>query len=270
MTVALDHAGRVFPSGGDLEVRVSRLLTCVHTLPPGDPGRAAARAELIQICRPMANYLARRYRNKGEPLDDLVQIATVGLIKAVDGYDRMRGVPFCSYAVPMILGEIKVHFRDRGWALRVPRRLQEIRLRISRASGPLTQRLGRAPTVADLAADLGIPEEDIVAGLACGPAYQAISLQVALRGADGAELVDVVGAADPLLEGVEHREVLRRLIVRLPRRERRILFMRFFGNMTQSQIAAETGISQMHVSRLLERSLRVLREALQADEGDPC
>jgi RNA polymerase sigma-B factor len=265
MSVALDRADRVFPSEGGSDDRVSRLLARIDALAPGDPDRAAARAELINVCQPMASYLARRYRNRGEPLDDLVQIATVGLIKAVDGYDRLRGVPFWSYAVPTIVGEIKLHFRDRGWALRVPRRLQEIRLRISRAAGPLTQRLGRAPTVADLAADLGEPEEDIVAGLACAPAYQAMSLQVALRGADGAELLDVLGRTDPLLEYVEQREALRRLIVRLPRRERQILFMRFFDNMTQSQIAAETGISQMHVSRLLGRSLRVLREALLAD-----
>jgi RNA polymerase sigma-B factor len=234
MSIALDQAGRVFPSGGDLEARVSGLLERMAALPPDDPGRAATRAELINACRPMASYLARRYRNRGEPLDDLVQIATVGLIKAVDGFDRMRGVPFSSYAVPTIIGEIKLHFRDRGWALRVPRRLD-------------------------------VPEEDVVAGLACAPAYQALSLQGALRGADGAELLDVLGAADPLLECVEQREALRRLIVRLPQRERRILFMRFFDNMTQSQIAAQTGISQMHVSRLLGRSLRVMREALLAD-----
>jgi RNA polymerase sigma-B factor len=265
MSIALDHAGRVFPFGGNVEDRVAQLLERMSALPPGDPGRAAVRAELINVCRPMASYLARRYRNRGEPLDDLVQIATVGLIKAVDGYDRLRGVPFSSYAVPTIIGEIKLHFRDRGWALRVPRRLQEIRMHISRAAGPLTQRLGRSPTVADLAADLDVPEEDVVAGLACAPAYQALSLQGALRGADGAELLDVLGAADPLLECVEQREALRRLIVRLPQRERRILFMRFFDNMTQSQIAAQTGISQMHVSRLLGRSLRILREALLAD-----
>jgi RNA polymerase sigma-B factor len=265
MSVALDHAGRVFPSGGDLGERVFQLLARIDALAPGDPDRAAARAELIKLCQPLASYLARRYRNRGEPLDDLIQIATVGLIKAIDGYDRLRGVSFASYAVPTIVGEIKIHFRERGWALRVPRRLQEIRLRISRAAGPLTQRLGRSPTVADLAADLGEPEEDIVAGLACAPAYRAVSLQVPLCGADGAELVDVIGGADPLLEDFEQREALRRLIVRLPRRERRILFMRFFDNMTQSQIAAETGISQMHVSRLLCRSLRVLREGLLAD-----
>jgi RNA polymerase sigma-B factor len=230
-----------------------------------DPARAELRAELINRCRPLAAYLARRYRNRGEPLDDLVQIATVGLIKAVDAYDPERGVPFGNYAVPTIVGEIKRHFRDRAWALRVPRRLQELQLRISREAGPLTQRLGRSPTVADLAVYLCEPEEDIIAGLACAPAYRALSLQAALPGTESAALVDALGAADPLLEGVEQRATLRPLIARLPDREKRILGMRFFANMTQSQIAAETGISQMHVSRLLGRSLRVLREALLAD-----
>jgi RNA polymerase sigma-B factor len=265
MTAVLHCAHPPSPSGADLDERVSRLLARIGTLAPDDPARAAARAELITICVPVAAYLARRYRNRGEPFDDLVQIAVVGLIKAVDGYDPRRGLPFGHYAWPTVVGEIKRHFRDRGWALRVPRRLQEMRIRISRVVGPLTQRLGRAPTVADLAADLGEPEEDIAAGLACASAYRALSLQVPLRGADGAELIDVLGGADPLLEGVEQREALRGLIARLPLRERQILAMRFFGNMTQSQIAAETGISQMHVSRLLGRSLRALREGLLAD-----
>jgi RNA polymerase sigma-B factor len=265
MTVALDHAHWPPLLGGNLDERVPVLLASVCALAPEDPARAEARTELIKLCRPLAAYLARRYRNRGEPLDDLVQIATVGLIKAVDAYDPQRGVPFCNYAVPTIVGEVKRHFRDKGWALRVPRRLQELRLRISREAGQLTQRLGRSPTVADLAAHLGEREEDIIAGLACAPAYRTISLQVPLRGVEGAELIDVLGAADPLLEGVEQREALRPLLARLPDREQRIIRMRFFANMTQSQIAAETGISQMHVSRLLGHSLRVLREGLLAD-----
>jgi RNA polymerase sigma-B factor len=265
MNVALDRAHRPSLFSGDPDERVPRLLANICALAPGDPARAEARAELINLCRPLAVYLARRYRNRGEPLDDLVQIATVGLIKAVDAFDPQRGVPFGNYAVPTIVGEIKRHFRDKGWALRVPRRLQELRMRISREAGPLAQRLGRSPTVADLAAGLGEREEDIIAGLACAPAYRALSLQVALHGAEGAELIDVLGGADPLLEGVEQREALRPLIARLPEREQRILRMRFFANMTQAQIAAETGISQMHVSRLLGHSLRVLREGLLAD-----
>jgi RNA polymerase sigma-B factor len=265
MSVALDHAHRPSLLGGDLEERIPVLMESMCALAPGDPARAERRAELISLCRPLAAYLARRYRNRGEPFDDLVQIATVGLIKAVDKYDPGRGVPFGNYAVPTIVGEIKRHFRDKGWALRVPRRLQELRLRISREAGPLTQRLGRSPTVADLAASLCEREEDIIAGLACAPAYRALSLQLPLRTAAGAELIEVLGASDPLLEGVEQREALRPLIARLPVREQRILRMRFFANMTQSQIAAETGISQMHVSRLLGHSLRVLREGLLAD-----
>jgi RNA polymerase sigma-B factor len=248
-----------------MDERVPRLLTRIHALRPGDPDRADARAELIKICVPMACYLARRYRNRGEPLDDLVQVAVVGLIKAVDGFDPGYGVAFGSYAMPTMVGEIKRHFRDKGWALHVPRRLQEICMRISQVMGPLTQRLGRAPTVAELAEDLKESEEDVAAGVACAPAYRAVSLEAPLRCADGAELIDVLGGADPLLEGVEHREALRRLIARLPRRERQILVLRFFADMTQSQIAAETGISQMHVSRLLGQTLTMLRQALLAD-----
>ncbi|GAA1787681.1 SigB/SigF/SigG family RNA polymerase sigma factor [Planosporangium flavigriseum] len=265
MSVALDHAHRPSLFGGDLDERIPVLLQKMCAFTPGDPARAEPRAELISLCRPLAAYLARRYRDKGEPLDDLVQVATVGLIKAVDAYDPRRGVPFGNYASPTIVGEIKRHFRDKGWALRVPRRLQESRLRIAREVGPLTQRLGRSPTVADLAASLCEPEEDIIAGLACAPAYRVLSLQVPLRTAAGAELIEVLGGTDPLLEGVEQRESLRPLIARLPRREQRILQMRFFANMTQAQIAAETGISQMHVSRLLGHSLRVLREGLLAE-----
>ncbi|NJC70323.1 SigB/SigF/SigG family RNA polymerase sigma factor [Planosporangium thailandense] len=265
MTIALDHAQWSSLLNRDFDERVSALVESMCALVPGDPARAERRTQLINVCRPLAACLARRYRNRGEPLDDLVQIATVGLIKAVDAYDPRRGVPFGSYAVPTIVGEIKRHFRDRGWAVRVPRRLQELRLRISREADPLTQRLGRNPTVADLAADLGEREEDIIAGLACAPAYRTVSLQVSLPGAEGAELMDVLGAADPLLEGVEHREALRPLIAQLPDRERRILHLRFFANMTQAQIAAATGISQMHVSRLLGQSLRTLRKGLLAD-----
>jgi RNA polymerase sigma-B factor len=265
MNAVLECAHRPSLPRSDLDEKVSRLLARIGALAPDDPARAAARAELINLCVPVATYLARRYRNRGEPFDDLVQIAVVGLIKAVDGFDPRRGVAFGSYAWPTIVGEIKRHFRDRGWAMRVPRRLQELRLRISGVAGPLTQRLGRAPTVADLAADLGESEEAIAAGLACSPAYRLLSLQVPLRGVDGGEFADVLGAADPRLEGVEQRETLRPLIARLPIRERRILVMRYFGNMTQAQIAAETGISQMHVSRLLGHSLRVLREALRAE-----
>ena len=242
---------------------IRELLSRMAELPAGHPTRATLREEAIRKCLPMAEYLARRYRDRGEPLDDLVQVAGVGLIKAVDGYEPGRGIPFSGYAIPTIIGELKRHFRDRGWSVRVPRRMQELGLEISRATGDLTQRLGRSPTVADLAEHLGISEEDVLLGLDSGQAYHALSLNSPQPGDEsGAELGDVLGDEDPDLELVEQREALRPLIARLPRREQRILAMRFFGNMTQSQIAAAVGLSQMHVSRLLSHALEALREGL--------
>jgi RNA polymerase sigma-B factor len=166
----------------------------------------------------------------------------------------------------MIVGELKRHFRDKGWDVRVPRRLQELRLEITKVSGELAQDLGRSPTVADLAVRLNVSEEDIIEGLDCGQAYRAMSLDAPVGGEGGDTgqngLVDLLGDVDHDLENIENREALRPLIARLPRREQKIIAMRFFGNMTQSQIAAELGISQMHVSRLLAQALRALREAL--------
>jgi len=240
------------------------LLVRFTQLAPDHPDWATAREGVITAFLPMAEYLARRYRNRGELSDDLVQVATVGLIKAVDGYDAQRGVEFSSYAVPTIVGELKRHFRDKGWSIRVPRRMQELNLDISRATDALTQRLGRSPTVADLARQLEVGEEEIIDALECSQAYGTLSLQAPVPGTEGTEVADLIGDTDPELELVEHRVALRPLIAGLPEREQRIIAMRFFGNMTQSQIAAKLGISQMHVSRLLSHSLRQLREGLQA------
>jgi RNA polymerase sigma-B factor len=241
------------------------LLTLLADLPAG-PDRVRVRARLIELSIPLAEYLARRFRNRGEQLDDLVQVANLGLIKSVDGYDAGRGAAFTSYAIPMIVGELKRHFRDKGWDVRVPRRLQELRLEITRASAELAQDLGRSPTVADLAKRLDVSEEEIIEGLDCGQAYRAMSLDAPVGG-DGADagqngLVDLLGGVDHDMENIENREALRPLIARLPVRDQKIIAMRFFGNFTQSQIAAELGISQMHVSRLLAQALRALRDGL--------
>jgi RNA polymerase sigma-B factor len=241
------------------------LLSLMADLPAG-PDRERVRGRLIELYIPLAEYLARRFRNRGEQLDDLVQVANLGLIKSVDGYDADRGAAFTSYAIPMIVGELKRHFRDKGWDVRVPRRLQELRLEITKISGDLAQTLGRSPTVADLAARLDVSEEEIIEGLDCGQAYRAMSLDAPVGGdsADAGQngLVDLLGDVDHDMENVENREALRPLIARLPAREQKIIAMRFFGNLTQSQIAAELGISQMHVSRLLAQALRALREGL--------
>jgi RNA polymerase sigma-B factor len=258
-------AGTTNRTNRDTDAAAKSLLTLMADLPTG-PDRERVRGRLIELYIPLAEYLARRFRNRGEHLDDLVQVANLGLIKSVDGYDPDRGAAFTSYAIPMIVGELKRHFRDKGWDVRVPRRLQELRLEITKISGDLAQTLGRSPTVADLATRLDVSEEDIIEGLDCGQAYRAMSLDAPVGG-DTADtghngLVDLLGDVDHDMENVENREALRPLIARLPAREQKIIAMRFFGNLTQSQIAAELGISQMHVSRLLAQALRALREGL--------
>jgi RNA polymerase sigma-B factor len=232
-----------------------------------DARRARLRDELVEAHLPLVEYLARRFRNRGEPLDDLIQVATIGLIKSVDRFDLERGVEFSTYATPTIVGEIKRHFRDKGWAIRVPRRLQELKLSLTKATSELSQKNGRSPTVAELAAHLQMTDEEILEGLESANAYSAVSLDAPDGGDDDSPAVaDSLGIMDESLEGVEYRESLKPLLERLPPREKRILLLRFFGNMTQSQIAAELGISQMHVSRLLARTLAQLREGLLVEE----
>ena len=239
----------------------------LNGLPDGDPRRARLRDELVEIHLPLVEYLARRFRNRGEPLDDLVQVATIGLIKSVDRFDLERAVEFSTYATPTIVGEIKRHFRDKGWAIRVPRRLQELKLSLTKATSDLSQKNGRSPTVAELAQHLGLTEEEILEGLESANAYSAVSLDAPDGGDDDSPAVaDSLGMVDDALEGVEYRESLKPLLERLPAREKKILMLRFFGGMTQSQIAGELGISQMHVSRLLARTLTQLREGLLAED----
>jgi RNA polymerase sigma-B factor len=243
------------------------LFAQIAQLPESDPERARLRDELVEQHLPLVEYLARRFRNRGEPLDDLVQVATIGLIKSVDRFDLERGVEFSTYATPTIVGEIKRHFRDKGWAIRVPRRLQELKLSLTKATSELSQKNGRSPTVAELATFLEMTEEEILEGLESANAYSAVSLDAPDGGDDDSPAVaDSLGITDDALEGVEYRESLKPLLEQLPPREKRILLLRFFGGMTQSQIANDLGISQMHVSRLLARTLAQLREGLLAEE----
>ena len=243
------------------------LFAQLAALPEDDDERLRIRGELVEIHLPLVEYLARRFRNRGEWLDDLTQVATIGLIKSIDRFDLARGVEFSTYATPTIVGEIKRHFRDKGWAVRVPRRLQELKLALTKAIGDLAQREGRAPTVAELAAHLQMSEEDVLEGLESANAYSTVSLDAPDSGDEDAPAVaESLGMLDDALEGVEYRESLKPLLERLPPREKRILLLRFFGNMTQSQIATELGISQMHVSRLLARTLTQLREGLTTED----
>ncbi|WP_231905268.1 RNA polymerase sigma factor SigF [Streptantibioticus cattleyicolor] len=238
----------------------------LSTLPEGSPERAELRNRLVQMHLPLVEHLARRFRNRGEPLDDLTQVATIGLIKSVNRFDPERGVEFSTYATPTVVGEIKRHFRDKGWAVRVPRRLQELRLALTTATGELSQAHGRAPTVHELAEHLKISEEEVLEGLESANAYSTLSLDVPDTDDESPAVADTLGAEDDALEGVEYRESLKPLLEQLPPREKKILLLRFFGNMTQSQIAQEVGISQMHVSRLLARTLAQLRDRLLVEE----
>ena len=233
------------------------------------PGRqrgravASARDELVRLHLPLVEHCARRFRNRGEPFEDLVQVGTIGLIKSVDRFDTDRGVEFSTYATPTIIGEIKRYFRDKGWAIRVPRRLQELRMQISGATAELTQSLGRAPTPSELAAVIGCSVEDVIEGIESSNAYSTLSLDAGDNSDEGGmSMLDTMGIDDQGLEHVELRESLKPLLESLPAREKNILMLRFFKNMTQSQIAAEVGVSQMHVSRLLNKTLEHLRGSL--------
>jgi RNA polymerase sigma-B factor len=232
----------------------------------GPAVRQRAREDLVHLHLPLVHHCARRFRNRGEPFDDLVQVGTIGLLKSIDRFETERGVEFSTYATPTIIGEIKRYFRDKGWAIRVPRRLQELRMQITAATAELTQSLGRSPTARELAAAIGCSVEEIVEGLESGNAYSTLSLDATDEHEDrGATMLDAIGVEDDNLEHVEIRESLKPILDGLEPREKRILLLRFFKNMTQSQIAEEIGISQMHVSRLLTRTLARLRTSMSEE-----
>ncbi|GHD95273.1 RNA polymerase sigma factor SigF [Streptomyces naganishii] len=231
------------------------------------PRRDALRDEIVEAWLPMAERLAGRFRSRGESYEDLRQVAALGLVKAVDRYDPERGNAFESYAVPTITGEIKRHFRDHMWTLHVPRRVQDLRNRVRFARQDLTQTTpGRQPTVTEIAEHAGMSEEDVRVGLEALESFTALSLDAELPGSeDGYSLSDSLGSPDPALDTVVDREAVRPRLAALPERERAILYMRFFGDMTQSRIAEQLGISQMHVSRLISRCCARLREQVMRD-----
>ncbi len=224
----------------------------------------ALRDQLITAHMGLAEYLARRFTNRGEPLDDLVQVASLGLLKAVDRFDPERGLEFSTYATPTIVGELKRHFRDKGWAVRVPRRVQELHLRLGSVVSTLSQELGRSPTIGEIAHAAAVSEEEVLEAIEAGHAYRFTSLDAPAGGDEDASLSSQLGSEDQNLIDSEHRVTLSPLIAQFPARERMILHLRFFEGLTQSEIAGRLGISQMHVSRLLARSLAQLRS--QADE----
>jgi len=224
------------------------------------------RNELVVAHLNLVRYLAVKFANRGEALDDLIQVGTVGLLKAIDRFDLERGVEFTTYATPTIVGEIKRYFRDKGWAVKVPRRLQELNLAVNRANEKLTVKLGHSPTVNELAQHLGATEEDILEAQELGQAYNLLSLDTELNGEGDKKaqtLADYVGQNDPALEMLEDRANLERAFAVLSGRERVILYLRFYESVSQTEIAKRLNVSQMHVSRLQQKALEKLRVFLQ-------
>jgi RNA polymerase sigma-B factor len=232
-----------------------------------EDGDLAAREQLIERYMALVRSLARRYSYRGEQLDDLVQIGAIGLIKAIDRFDLNRNVELTTYATPNIIGEIKRHFRDKGWAVRVPRGLQELNVQISKLIEQLTVQLSRSPTIAELAEAAGVEEEAVLEALESGRAYSSVSLSPGANSDEDGELdpLESLGSEDFEFELSEDRAVLAPGFKVLDQRERQILHLRFFSGLTQSQIAEQVGISQMHVSRLIRRSLEKIRAEIAAE-----
>jgi RNA polymerase sigma-B factor len=228
----------------------------------------AAREELITRYLPLVKSLARRFASRGQPVEDLVQVGSIGLIKAIDRFDLGRGVELSTYATPTIMGEIKRYFRDKGWAVKVPRALQDLNIRLNRVIEQLTVELQRSPTIAELAAATEVTEEEVVEALESGRAYSSVSIFSGGSGDDdeSLELLDYLGSEEEAYEIFEQRRVLAPAMARLDPRERLILHLRFFEGMTQTQVAARIGISQMHVSRLIRKSIDNLRQYMADDE----
>ena len=226
--------------------------------------RLQHRERLVDQHIGLVEFLARRFRNRGEPVEDLIQVGTIGLLKAIERFDLDREVEFSTYATPTIVGELKRHFRDKGWAVRVPRRLQELHLELTKTVGNLAHDLGRSPTVEEIAKAAGITEEEVLEGLEIAQAYNFTSLDAPIDSEEGStSFAEQLGSEDEQLENLEYRASLAPEMAKLPEREQKIVYLRFYKGLTQSEIASRLGISQMHVSRLLTRTLAQLREALE-------
>jgi RNA polymerase sigma-B factor len=245
---------------------VAALRRLRHT-PTDSVDYSRLRERIVGRCLPIADHIARRFAQRGEPEEDLQQVARMALIKAVDRFDAEVGDNFVSFAVPTIMGEVRRYFRDYAWSMRVPRRLKELHLSVGVARSDLAQRLNRAPTASELAHELGVEQSEVVQALIAANCYHAESLHRMVGGDDDAFLtIDTLGSVDGALEYVEDREALLPMIAALPVRDRTILQLRFFEDLTQTQIAERLGISQMHVSRRLAITLAQLRSKLVATE----
>ncbi|MET8780245.1 MULTISPECIES: RNA polymerase sigma factor SigF [unclassified Streptomyces] len=258
---ATDHKRR----GADTRALTQMLFAELKDLEPGTPEHHRVRGALIEANLPLVRYAAARFRSRNEPMEDVVQVGTIGLINAIDRFDPERGVQFPTFAMPTVVGEIKRYFRDNVRTVHVPRRLHELWVQVNSATEDLTTTFGRSPTTAEIAERLRITEEEVTSCIEAGRSYHATSLEAAQEGDGLPGLLDRLGYEDPALDGVEHRDLVRHLLVQLPEREQRILLLRYYSNLTQSQISAELGVSQMHVSRLLARSFARLRSANRID-----
>lgn len=271
-----DTPARRSHSPGDSYDNIEPWFEKLRTLPPGDEHYDAVRDEVIRLCLPLADHIARKFVGRGELFDDLEQTARVGLVLAVDRFDVTRGCSFLSYAVPTIMGEVRRHFRDRTWAVHVPRRLKELQLRIGPATEQLSQRLGRVPNAPELAAELEVDLVEVTRALVASNGYQANSIDTVGdddRDVPTQPITDTLGADEPCYQLTEDAIAVRPLIAALPDEERQVLIMRFFENLTQSEIAERICVSQMQVSRILARTLSSLRrqalaERTPLDHGD--
>lgn len=277
--VAAPHRTATAPSpsrsrrGGDSYDNIEPWFEKMEALDPDDPHRRELRDHIVHLSLPLAEHIARRFTGRGEAFDDLLQIARVGLVHAVDRFDTGRGSSFLSFAVPTVMGEVRRHFRDHTWAVRVPRSTKELHLRIGPATEDLYQRLGRMPTAREIATELGVELTEVTQALIAGNGHTSNSLDATVRDQDDDAAPPAVlarlGCDEPCYELLEDAMTVRPLIEALPRRERQVLVWRFFGGLTQVQIADRLGISQMQVSRILAKTLRTLREQALADEYAP-
>ncbi|MGE7385079.1 SigB/SigF/SigG family RNA polymerase sigma factor [Streptomyces sp. NPDC004126] len=247
--------------GADTRALTQVLFGQLKDLEPGTSEHHRVRGALIEANLPLVRYAAARFRSRNEPMEDVVQVGTIGLINAIDRFDPERGVQFPTFAMPTVVGEIKRYFRDNVRTVHVPRRLHELWVQVNAATEDLTTLHGRTPTTPEIAERLRISEDEVLSCIEAGRSYHATSLEAAQEGDGMPGLLDRLGYEDPELAGVEHRDLVRHLLVQLPEREQRILLLRYYNNLTQSQISAELGVSQMHVSRLLARSFARLRSA---------
>jgi RNA polymerase sigma-B factor len=252
------------PKHADEYADVVEMFRVLKTLPEDSRQYVRQRERIITRCLQLADHVARHYDRRGENLEDLTQVARLGLMNAVNRFDPEKSPSFLAFAVPTMMGEVRRHFRDHGWSMHVPRRIRDRHGQITRATTQLTQEMGRAPTASELSELLDLDREEVVESLVAAASYNVHSIDAPVAGGDGRPqmLADTIGDVDPAFDHITDLAAVRPLLAALPERERTVLYLRFFGSMTQSQIAERIGVSQMHVSRILERTLAKLRTQL--------